>query len=161
MSKRAPTSFIEQHPTRGAFNAAKEALNRQHHPEFGAPHFPPSENLPPQAKRLSRRIVRTAPKRASAGPTPTARTLPPESRTPIERGVRDRVVGEVLRVEGQAMETLHTVEDEARPVIEDARGHLHALAEAWVRVLRELRAVVRIPGAFIHALREPSDHPAP
>jgi hypothetical protein len=124
---------------------AKGELKAQHHPAFGAPHFPPSENLPPQAKRLAKKKAQARHPKPAAPEPLRAEDFP--TGQPAERPV------EAAREElGEAWTE---VRRGAEPVLQEARTHWGRLRGALQEVWGELRAVMRIPGALVQALRSP------
>jgi hypothetical protein len=148
MSSKGHPPFTESHPsqgqrlsTKGDLASAKGAITKQHHPQFGAPRFPPGENLPPQAKRLK--------KKAKGGLRPIAGGAKPRdfpNARPDERALR--------AAREEVGETWAEVKHQAEPVLAEARGHVSGLRHALRLLADEVRAVLRTPAALVHVLRD-------
>ncbi|MBS2032622.1 MAG: hypothetical protein JST54_32410 [Deltaproteobacteria bacterium] len=96
--------------------------------KFGAPHFPPSENLPPQAKRLAERKRRAAAARGKLprGDYPDALPRPEDVRAAVR-------------------ELLERFDESGRPVLRSA-------AESFRDLTVALKELLRVPGQLIRAI---------
>lgn len=163
MSTKGRNQFSHNHPNTGQRLAAArdraKAKGEIHNQKSGlhmseAPHFPPSENLPPQAKRVAMKKRREAHgghegEDAARAHGAGLQAMAGHDEHRREGQVRaedypDALPREVERREGMI--------DRAEPVFRDAQGHWAGLVEAGGRFISESVNLLRTPGVLLRAL---------
>lgn len=171
MSSKGRNQFENFHPGRpqrelASVEKQKAELHESKSPgNFGAPHFPPGENLPPQAKRLAlekqEKAEKGARKRATrerpgahreedaarahgAGEQLAAGQVPPEEYPDAAPKPHD--------ARAAVRETLQRVEHQAQPVLKEARGHWVGAVDAAAEFVDETVKLLRIPAVLVRVL---------
>lgn len=120
--------------------------HKKFHDPFGAPHFPPSENLPPQAKRLAMAKKKKAAELA-------ARTAQRVDRAgmPSPEAYPD-ALPRVAEAKAAVTQTWSHMTHDAEPVLKEAKGHWSSLREAAMKIWSEAGMLVRTPAVLMRVL---------
>lgn len=165
MSTKGRNQFSNHHPNRGQREAAARDVARakgevhiQHSGEHmtGAPHFPPNENLPPQAKRLAMKKKRQSEKRDRRAEDQARAHGAGMQATSGLQGHEDQIPrGRYPDALPERGATQPGLMDRAQPVIRDAQGHWSGLVDAAGKFLNESMGLLRTPGVLMRALLRP------
>jgi hypothetical protein len=126
--------------------------NKKFHDPFGAPHFPPSENLPPQAKRLA--MIKK--KKAQEAAARKAEHLQAKAETPEAPRAEQYpdALPRAAAAKAAVTQTWTHMTHESEPVIKEAKGHLASLREAATKLWAEASQLVRTPAVLFRVLMD-------
>lgn len=131
------------------FEAGGLSPHKKFHDPFGAPHFPPSENLPPQAKRLAMAKKKKAQQAAARKADPAHA----EPQAPKAEQYPD-ALPRVAEAKAAVTETWSHVTHDAQPVIQEARSHWESLRDAATKIWSEAGMLLRTPGVLVRVLMD-------